>query len=80
MVTRAARWGNSLAIRVTRQEAEQLHLEENTPIKKYVVDGKLIIEPVIAPFYTLDDLLAGVTPANVHAEADSGYALGNEVW
>jgi antitoxin MazE len=30
--------------------------------------------------YDLDDLLAGVTPDNLHPEQDFGEARGNEEW
>jgi antitoxin component of MazEF toxin-antitoxin module len=30
--------------------------------------------------YTLAQLLAGITPENVHAEADFGRPAGKEVW
>jgi antitoxin MazE len=30
--------------------------------------------------YTLDELLAGISPSNLHDETDWGPAVGNEVW
>jgi antitoxin component of MazEF toxin-antitoxin module len=32
------------------------------------------------PGFTLEELLAGVTKENVHAEVDTGPAVGNEAW
>jgi antitoxin MazE len=44
-----------------------------------VVDGKLVLEPV-KPVYTLVELLAQVTPENLHQEVETGAAVGSEVW
>ena len=49
-----------------------------------VRDGKLVIE-VTTPTrrkrrYTLDELVAGITPDNRHEEIDWGPPVGNEVW
>ena len=30
--------------------------------------------------YTLESLLAGVTPENLHKELETGQAVGNEAW
>ncbi len=83
MITRVGKWGNSLAIRVPKEEADELHWEPNTPIKTSVVDGMLVIERatiIEAPTYTLEELLAGITLENLHPEIGTGYAVGNEVW
>jgi antitoxin component of MazEF toxin-antitoxin module len=32
------------------------------------------------PSYTLDELLAGITPANLHEKIDWEPAVGKEVW
>jgi antitoxin MazE len=78
-----ARWGNSLAVRITKEEAEALGWERDTPIKVSIVAGKLVAEAQFAaPRYTLDELLEGLTPENVHADLDDGpdNPVGNEVW
>lgn len=36
--------------------------------------------PAEQPKYTLDDLLDGITPDNIHDEIDSGDPVGNEAW
>lgn len=36
--------------------------------------------PAEQPKYTLDDLLADITPDNLHHEIDTGDAVGNEAW
>ncbi len=80
---RVAQWGHSLAVRLTREEADALGWERDTPINISVVEGKLVAEAhVQTPKYTLEELLEGLTPESAHAELDSGidYPVGNEVW
>jgi antitoxin component of MazEF toxin-antitoxin module len=36
--------------------------------------------PVSSAKYTLEQLLAGITPGNIHAEINMGDAVGNEFW
>ncbi|HZA39435.1 MAG TPA: hypothetical protein VFA00_02310 [Actinomycetota bacterium] len=44
-----------------------------------MVRGKLVATPVRGK-YELEELLAGVSKANLHGEVDSGDAVGQEVW
>ena len=77
------KWGNSLAVRIPRAFAEQLHWDEQTEVEPKVVDGRLVIEAVTAaeiPYYSLKELLVGLTPETAHAEISTGPAVGNEVW
>jgi antitoxin MazE len=78
--TRVQRWGNSLAVRIPKSFAEQAGLEASTPIDLSVVDGKLTIQPVSEHTFSLEELLAGVTEENRHAEVETGLAVGNEAW
>ena len=80
MRARVRKWGNSLAVRIPRSFAEQAGLRENGPIDVSLADGKVLIESVTAPDLTLDELLARITDANLHTEADLGPAVGNEEW
>lgn len=76
-------WGNSLAVRITKEEAEALGWERDTPIKVSIVEGKLIAEAEVAVFkYTLDELLEGLTPETAHADLDDGMdnPTGSEAW
>jgi antitoxin component of MazEF toxin-antitoxin module len=45
-----------------------------------LVDGQIIVTPVETPTWTLDELLAGIDEENIHHEADTGPAVGNEIW
>lgn len=78
--TKVQKWGNSLAVRIPRPFATQMGLEQNSVVNVSIVNGMLLLEPVEPQKYTLAQLLAGVTAANLHHEIDPGAPLGNEAW
>jgi antitoxin MazE len=80
MVATVAKWGNSLAVRIPQSLAKEIHLAEGTEIDLGVVDGTLVMKPRSRKRYSLDQLIEGITPENLHAEIESGIAAGNEVW
>jgi antitoxin MazE len=80
MQARVQKWGNSLAIRIPKPFAAQMGIETSSAVDVSVVDGCLVITPAQKPRVTLDELLAGVTPENVHAETDWGKPVGREIW
>jgi antitoxin MazE len=43
-------------------------------------NGRIVIEPVRAPTYALEDLLAGMTPETFPDDEDFGHPVGDEVW
>jgi antitoxin MazE len=70
-------WGNSSGIRIKKSYAEQLGWQRGTQIKETIENGRLILEAVkTRP--TLDELMAKVTPENLHGKFDFGPAVGNE--
>lgn len=80
MKARIQKWGNSLALRIPKTFAAEVHLKENSPVEVSVTEGKLVVIPVSKSKLTLEKLLAGVTSENIHAEVETGPAVGNEVW
>jgi antitoxin MazE len=80
MKTRVQKWGNSLALRIPKSFASEVGLKNDSPVEVSAEDGKLVIAPVARPQPTLKQLLAKVTPENIHHEVATGPATGNEVW
>jgi antitoxin MazE len=80
MLTKVQKWGNSLALRIPKTFAHDAQLENDSMVEMSLVDGQIIIKPVTQRRWTLEELLAGVTKDNRHAETDTGAAVGNEVW
>jgi antitoxin MazE len=74
------KWGNSPALRLSASlmKEAQLVLDQKVTVK--VLRGKIIIEPATRKEYKLEDLVAGITPGNVHEESDFGKPVGKEIW
>lgn len=71
------KWGNSLGIRIPKSLALKIGIEEGSEVDLDVENGHLIIKPKSA---TLDELLAHVTPDNLHKEVSTGKPQGRESW
>ena len=80
METRVKKWGNSLALRIPKPLAAEIGLEDDSPVDLLLMDGKLIITPVVRSEFRLEALLAQVTEGNLHSEVDTGPAVGGEGW
>jgi antitoxin MazE len=80
MNTQIGKWGNSLAVRIPGVYAKDLDLKEGMELDVSLVDGGILLRPPRRPRYTLDELVAGITPENVHGETDWGEAVGRESW
>lgn len=72
------KWGNSAAVRIPSAVMEQARLEIDQTVEVRVEGGSVVIEPLAAPEYSLDDLLAEVTPENLHEEESFGPPVGRE--
>jgi antitoxin MazE len=80
MEARIQKWGNSLALRIPQAFAADVGLSQDSPVELTLEEGRLVITPVMAGAFTLEDLLAGITPDNLHAEIGTGAPVGNEAW
>ena len=80
METRVQKWGNSLALRIPKPLADEVGLQENSPVELWLRDNTLVIVPVLKPAFDLTQLLAQVTADNLHREIETGPAVGGEAW
>ncbi len=80
MRSKVVKWGNSLGLRIPRTFAEEIRVSDGTAVDLAMVDGCLVVRPAPQGEWSLDELLAGVTPANIHAEIGTGGATGGEAW
>lgn len=73
------KWGNSPAVRlpVSIMKAASLNIDDTVDIA--VEDGRIIIMPAKVKEYSIDALLSGVTPENVHDKEYFGEAKGKEL-
>lgn len=78
------KWGNSLALRVPKAFADEIGASDGRAAEMTVSNGRLVIEIARTQRrkrrYTIDELVAGITPDNRHGEVDWGTPVGNEVW
>ena len=72
------KWGNSASVRIPAAvlQAAKLRLDDSVDVREEC--GRIVIEPVARKEYTLSELLKGITPENVHEEADFGGPRGKE--
>ena len=77
--TQIARWGNSLGVRLPKAVAAEAQLAEGDTVEVSVKGGAIVVRPA-RPTYSLDQLVAKITPRNRHREADWGAPAGHEQW
>jgi antitoxin MazE len=70
--------GNSLAVRIPGGIAKQLNLQEGTTMEIDVDDGGMSLRAV-RHVPSLDQLIDGITPENVHEEQIPNL-VGRERW
>jgi len=80
MKTKVQKWGNSLALRIPKPFADEVGLQPDSPVELSLDHGKLVISRLHAGAMSLEELLRGITPDNLHREVDTGTAVGNEAW
>lgn len=71
--------GNSLGVRTLRTLAEEVGVGPGSEISLSVLEGDLIVKPAFPARFKLVDLLAAITPENIHSAVDSGEAVGMEI-
>lgn len=78
MQTKIQKWGNSLAVRIPAAFVKEANVAYGTVVDLSVQDGSIVIDPQVGHEYSLEALLNGVTPKNMHAEVETGGAVGRE--
>jgi antitoxin MazE len=79
MLVTVKKWGNSASIRIPVgiMEAARLHLDDQVDVREE--GGIIVINPIRPKEYDLTKLLAGITPENLHGQADFGAPVGQEL-
>ena len=78
MRTVVKKWGNSASVRIPVAVMKAAHLDLDETVDVREESGRIIIEPVPRREYDLDELVKGITPENLHDEADFGKPVGKE--
>lgn len=71
MQTKVTKWGNSFGVRIPQALAESLGITEDTSVELFADEEVITIKPVRRK-ESLRELVAKITPANRHSEADWG--------
>lgn len=82
MSTRAAKWGNSVGVRIPARMASEIGLEPGTEVKMATEGKTLRIVPRQRSAdrkYRLNDLLRGIRKSTLHGETKTGKAAGAEI-
>jgi antitoxin MazE len=74
------KWGNSAAVRIPAAVLDAAGLKADDAVEVHEEDGRVVIEKARPQPITLEWLLAGITPDNLHEEVDFGPPVGREFW
>jgi antitoxin MazE len=77
MVVSVTKWGNSLGVRIPKDIANQVGLQSGSPVDVVAEGNRIVISPR-RPRYTLEEILANVTP-EIREAFDWGPDVGREV-
>jgi antitoxin MazE len=73
------KWGNSMAVRLPQAVLRDAGLQEGDTLVFGAKNGAIVAKRVEKK-PTLKDLLAKISPENVHGEVDWGKPRGKEAW
>ena len=73
------KWGNSASVRIPAGIMEAARLSLDAPVDVREEGGRIVIEPIRSNEYDLAQLLADITPENLHNEIDFGAPVGKEL-
>ena len=78
MKVQVKKWGNSASVRIPASvmAATKLTLDQVVDVRED--GGRIIIEPVRAPAYDLDDMLDQMSADTFHDDIDFGPPVGRE--
>lgn len=80
MITTIRKWGNSLGMRIPKNLAKDMQVEEGSSVEISVRKGRLVVTPLKGKEYSLEELVADIKPSNLHEEVEFGAPIGREVW
>ncbi len=73
------KWGNSASVRIPAAILQSARLTLNAVVDVREEDGNIIIAHIDEAKVELADLVAAITPENLHADTDFGPPQGREL-
>lgn len=59
---------------------EAMKLDEGIDVELEIINNTIVVTPQVKTEFSLEELLAGVTPENCHDEIDWGADVEGEAW
>jgi antitoxin MazE len=78
MTTVLQKWGNSIGIRLPRRLLNDYSLRIGSKVELKESQDGIFMMP--EETNSLSHLLSGITEENIHAEIETGIAVGKEIW
>lgn len=80
MKVQVKKWGNSASVRIPAavMAAAALDIDQTVDVREE--NGRVVIEPIRSPAYSLDALLVDMTPETFPDDVDFGPPVGREIW
>ncbi len=78
MVLTVQQWGNSLAVRLPKPLAKQIHVRKGSQLALSMMGNRLVLSAERGIVYELKSLLKKVK--TTHDAQDTGHPVGREVW
>lgn len=80
MATKIQKWGNSLAVRIPKELAKEVHLREGSAVSFSTEGESIILHSRKKPHYSLAELLRPGSKGRRRKEYDWGKTVGKELW
>lgn len=77
--TSLAKWGSSLAVRIPKSILDAAQLKAGDELELELQNQTIVIQPTSRK-PTLQELIDGITPENVHPATKWGKRVGKEEW
>ena len=78
MQTIIKKWGNTPALKINTSLMKLANLRLEQRINIQVVNGALVITPLVLKEYSLESLVEMITPSNLHGERYIKQPVGRE--
>ena len=78
MTVAVKKWGNSLAVRLPKDIAREIDLQDNTPLEIEVKENKIVLTPTRKSL--LNSLIEQINTTNLHKEIEADEGIGSEEW
>ncbi len=78
MTIAVKKWGNSLALRIPKDIAKSMQVDDNSLLDLELSKDGLLLKPQKKS--RLEELVSKIDETNLHSETNTGRRVGNEEW